>query len=338
MKKTLYFFDTNAMMNLVAIFEVEKLKEFKSELYVSQTVVDEFKKNHFQISDRYENINNDSIRSKFDDIINLNKNSFFYDYVLDENITDLMMKLEEKTSKVEKLKNEFMNQSKDFNDAVKKLKKNKQTYIIENQQEIIDCFQKENGFSLEQKIDLINISEKRFKYGIPPGYKDNKKNGLTKFNDVYIWFEFIEICKKNSTYKNYVFVTNDKKEHTKENIKHLKQEFKEKTGKNVNIMNIQNFLESELPNDASKEEFNSKFVDLSNFIENLNKFKHIGFAMQSAFEQNQKITEMAEEYYKTEKTRQQFITEVIKNNQIYQTDFSTFDISNLTHSSSHEDE
>lgn len=345
MKEGLCFFDTNAMMNLVAIFEVEKLKKFESKLYVSQTVVEEFKKNQYYISERYESKNNNIISGKFDEIINLNKNSFFFDYVLDENVKDIMKKLEEKTSQVDKLKNEFMTESKKFNDAVKELKKNKKTYIMENQQKIIGCFQIENGFSLEEKIDLIDILEKRFKYGVPPGYKDNQKNGLSKFNDVYIWFEFIEICKKNSTYKNYVFVTNDKKEHDEENINFLKQEFEEKVGKNVNIMNIQDFLDSDFSNVALKKEFNSKSVDLSNFSENLIKLKQINFAMQPVFEQNQKIIEMAKEIYKMEKARQQFtnselfkIGEEIKNNQIYLDDFSTSDISKLSHSSIHEDE
>lgn len=77
MKEGLCFFDTNAMMNLVAIFEVEKLKKFESKLYVSQTVVEEFKKNQYYISERYESKNNNIISGKFDEIINLNKNSFF---------------------------------------------------------------------------------------------------------------------------------------------------------------------------------------------------------------------------------------------------------------------
>jgi hypothetical protein len=52
--------------------------------------------------------------------------------------------------------------------------------------------------------------EYRYKKEIPPGYKDNKKDGVSKYGDLLVWSETYTFAAQNS--KNIIFVTDDVKE------------------------------------------------------------------------------------------------------------------------------
>ena len=58
--------------------------------------------------------------------------------------------------------------------------------------------------------EIHKQAEDRFKDQIPPGYKDNGKEGNRKYGDVVIWFQLLDYAK---AHKNpIVFVTDDQKE------------------------------------------------------------------------------------------------------------------------------
>lgn len=52
--------------------------------------------------------------------------------------------------------------------------------------------------------------EYRYKKRTPPGYKDEKKDGISKYGDLLVWVETCQYAKSNN--KNIIFVTDDVKE------------------------------------------------------------------------------------------------------------------------------
>lgn len=85
-------------------------------------------------------------------------------------------------------------------------------------------------FSYKELYQLSQEAEKRFKNETPPGFKDNKKIGLSKYGDFLIWNEIMKYAKDNHT--NILFVTNDKKSDWWENEKfhnELINEFEKRT-------------------------------------------------------------------------------------------------------------
>lgn len=58
--------------------------------------------------------------------------------------------------------------------------------------------------------------ENRYKKKIPPGYKDEKKDGVSKYGDFLVWVETYTFASLNN--KNIIFVTDDVKEDWWENL------------------------------------------------------------------------------------------------------------------------
>ena len=52
--------------------------------------------------------------------------------------------------------------------------------------------------------------EYRYKKKTPPGYKDEKKDGVSKYGDLLVWAETYTYAASNN--KNIIFVTDDIKE------------------------------------------------------------------------------------------------------------------------------
>ena len=57
---------------------------------------------------------------------------------------------------------------------------------------------------------LCKEGEYRYKSQTPPGYKDAKKDGVSKYGDLIVWAETYEYAVLNN--KNIIFVTDDVKE------------------------------------------------------------------------------------------------------------------------------
>lgn len=109
-------------------------------------------------------------------------------------------------------------------------------------------------FILSELVDLFEEGEKRYKYLIPPGYIDSKKDeeDITKrrkFGDLIVWKEMLQHISNKG--KDLIFVTNDVKEDwweleiTKDPIearKELQKEFKEVTGQEFIMTTAGNFF------------------------------------------------------------------------------------------------
>lgn len=66
------------------------------------------------------------------------------------------------------------------------------------------------AFSSNRLDEIYKAAEERYKRRIPPGYKDEKKDGNEKYGDVIIWFQMIEKAKESK--KPMIFITDDNKE------------------------------------------------------------------------------------------------------------------------------
>ena len=102
---------------------------------------------------------------------------------------------------------------------------------------------------LQEKIQILSEGEIRYKYEIPPGFKDAQKEkrkgettGQEKFGDLFIWKEILNIPNKKifNNKTDIIFITNDQKiDWFKDNKIHpmLLQEFEEKwKGLNITFM------------------------------------------------------------------------------------------------------
>jgi hypothetical protein len=59
---------------------------------------------------------------------------------------------------------------------------------------------------------IYTEGETRYKNNIPPGFKDNKKEGNEKFGDLVVWKQIIDHIKHSDPPKDVIFVTDDDKE------------------------------------------------------------------------------------------------------------------------------
>lgn len=62
----------------------------------------------------------------------------------------------------------------------------------------------------EKLEEIYKEGDERFKKEIPPGYKDKDKDGNSKFNDLVIWKEIIELSKIKKS--DILFISDDRKE------------------------------------------------------------------------------------------------------------------------------
>lgn len=96
--------------------------------------------------------------------------------------------------------------------------------------------------------EICREGERRYNKLIPPGYKDNKKDGPFKYGDLISWVETYKYAQLNK--KNVIFVTDDVKEDWWERNgkgeilfrKELIKEFRRKTKNGVDEKDCQNII------------------------------------------------------------------------------------------------
>ena len=64
--------------------------------------------------------------------------------------------------------------------------------------------------SEEEELEIINEGESRYRNKMPPGFKDDKKEGVGKFGDLFLWKEILKLPSMKEV-KNIIFITNDEK-------------------------------------------------------------------------------------------------------------------------------
>lgn len=109
-----------------------------------------------------------------------------------------------------KFKEEYLLFYKNFHDKVNTIiseiqdKKDDEIWGLINQYFIIG-----DGFTFSEQMNYVQEGSFRYSNKIPPGYEDEKKEGLAKYGDLIIWKEILKYAKENSS--NIIYVTKDTK-------------------------------------------------------------------------------------------------------------------------------
>lgn len=103
-------------------------------------------------------------------------------------------------------------------------------------------------FTQPELDELYKEGESRFRHGVPPGYKDKKKNEIyhhrgiiyhSKFGDLILYKQILEHCKAHHI-KNVILVSEDNKEDwVDKDTKTLRKEIR---GEAYEVAGIQNFI------------------------------------------------------------------------------------------------
>ena len=116
---------------------------------------------------------------------------------------------------------------------------------------LLDLFDAKVGEPFEEKIksDLRKEADERYKQSKPPGYKDKKKEGDSKYGDFFLWKQILDFAKKEA--RPIIFITRDRKEdwwliRNGERVsphEDLRREFKESVNQSFWMYQPQRFLE-----------------------------------------------------------------------------------------------
>ena len=260
-QSTKIILDTNVILDLARYSLVtsknilEIFKECEENLWIPDQVLKEYKKNKDKVfgdlKKRYSSIEK-KLLSILEDFDKKTQNAlsiaYKYKYFATSDFSNII-----------KLKNEeFKKIIESFKDILGK----EYDEITSGYPEIIDEIKnfvsrlEENNqvgsrIGFREQIELIKEGEFRYKYKIAPGYRDNEKEGIEKFGDLFIWKEILKLSQNNSSL-NIIFITSDEKDDwwskdQRGNIEikgELRSEFLEKNPyANISIMTLSQFQE-----------------------------------------------------------------------------------------------
>lgn len=240
MSKPRYYFDTSGLVSFyekrIDLFEkilesLDNLDVFASEI-VMEELTDKYQKHikNKELSDGL-NISKKSMNDQIREIENFANTLNFYniEHGLEKFITEI--------------KGIDFNVLDDVNNIVAKKCKDsnrKRGELFSNSKFPVN----EIKISLKEKMSLLKEAEMRMHYKIPPGYEDNSKEGIERFNDFFIWKSIIKHSKENVEIQEIYFITDDKKDCNNSNDKKiLEKEFFDEVGKSIKIISSKEFLE-----------------------------------------------------------------------------------------------
>ena len=247
MDKNFIFLDTNILVNMISVFDINEIGKIVSNIYASPTVISEFKNEYMKAHKRFDKNN---IKSNYKQKLTINSNLIFKDseykeYLSSDELRQQKESVEAKIQVLCKIYAEIEGDLEKYRDKIEEIKIDKEEKTPGIYKKINTKIKIVNGLTIEKKIQMLGICEMRYKNKIPPGYGDQKKTTMEKYNDIFIWIEFINHCKTEEIEGEIVFVTDDKKEDSSNNIAFLKQEFSEKTQREVILMDFDTFMKSE---------------------------------------------------------------------------------------------
>ena len=209
--------DTSILNHIftVQIMEGEKilelLKSHQEQLWIPHTVYEEFskfdqeefiKRKQKEWKATKTNLKNETeaYRHKIEKIYSGTKNKGFYDWniFLESYISELKNINTLNEQKIKSLSEEnYMkkveNLVADVQELLKQLHDNKQVG---------------KGFLLSEMLKIAEEGAKRYELLLPPGFSDNGKKGIGKYNDLFIWKEILEYIGESEGGK-FVFITDD---------------------------------------------------------------------------------------------------------------------------------
>ncbi|GLO68473.1 PIN-like domain-containing protein [Oceanobacillus kimchii] len=261
--KPLIIIDTSSIMDLYryAPSKSEKgltlLKNLtKNQIFIPSQVYKEYNKNKQNVISK-ENQKIKYVKKVIDDAVTQATNSIekeIYEFKrreypniegLENEINKLMKELSEKAI-------EYNNSNKDEVKKNKLMLKNDKVEPFIRELKEAGCIGE--GFSSSSLLDIYSEGERRYKYKIPPGYKDasdKDKSDPTrrqKFGDLVVWKELLN--KANTDERNIIYLTSDKKEwitNAKNKSKYpdplLEEEFKEYSKKDIYFWELNDLVD-----------------------------------------------------------------------------------------------
>ena len=217
---TIIVLDTNVILALgkYSLESSELLLELfyncKELLWIPNQVFKEYNANKDKIfgdiKKRYEKLEKNLLevnKKNGQNLISALKNSIKYNYPEIDNLkSELMTKTDELSKIIESYKDKFGNEDQKTTES--------NNEIVDKIKKFVSDLEKNNQIgekiSFRNKIEIISEGELRYKYRLPPGYKDNNKDGVKKFGDLFIWKEILELPTQKPI-KNIIFVTDDSK-------------------------------------------------------------------------------------------------------------------------------
>lgn len=239
----LYFYSSNAIEDII-----QNLESIEEQLWIPNQALVEFDRNYKEKKHaafrKYDTMNVDIDRI----IRNFNKSmtTLFKTYKKYE-ISDLENIKEDINNNINTIQEKIEEYKKDI-----KVEKNrhKESLLNEKIEKFIEKInalkQVGEGYNILELLEIYEEGEKRYKYKIPPGYLDIKKDigdntKTRKYGDLVIWKQLIKKCKSEK--KSLLFITNDTKEDwvdksTKLPLNNLVEEFKLECGKELEFYMI----------------------------------------------------------------------------------------------------
>jgi hypothetical protein len=227
-QEPLIILDANVLLELYRVSEyacnglIEKIENVLSFIWLPSQVRDEYYRNYKHIQSKmdkrfaelskgFDKSITEFKKSAKDDIKSVINGLKRYSYKEDDvkELIDFESEFEVELQKIVDL-------GKNFNSKLSKLQTKD---MIEKQKNAVDNLVKKFNYglplTLERKLQIAREGELRYKYKIPPGFKDEEtkdhRDGLDKFGDLFLWKEVLEYASKADN-DNVILVTNDAKE------------------------------------------------------------------------------------------------------------------------------
>lgn len=205
-KECTFVFDTNVLLSLYTFSDdvrdnyIEIFKAIKDRIWMPYQVGKEYFKNRIECIDNQERVFNRTIE-KLEKI----KNQI--------NSTDILP-TDHPVLNTDKIKENLCNS---ISTQIEEIKKQESEYsgLFKNDSilyTLLSLFEGKVGekYSEDKMKSQIEEANKRYKNKIPPGYKDENKDGNEKYGDYLIWKQIIDYAKEKQI--PIIYVTNDRKE------------------------------------------------------------------------------------------------------------------------------
>ncbi|RRJ24517.1 hypothetical protein EHV10_12070 [Lachnoanaerobaculum gingivalis] len=215
-KDTMIILDTNVILDL-ARYSIYTSKNIMGIFYkcsdliwIPNQVIMEYNKNKYQVfgnlKKKYSNFEKDlkkiidDSKEKFRKIF---KNSERYSYHGREKYaSNILKKLDEAIVEIESYKDFAGVEYEDYS-------------IEKDIEKFVDDLKNKNQVGCKigfiEKMEIIKEGDLRYKYSLPPGFEDDKKDGIEKFGDLFVWKEILKLPSLKKV-NNVIFITNDEKD------------------------------------------------------------------------------------------------------------------------------
>lgn len=294
--KAIIVLDTSTLGNLYCMAEepqktlVDIFQLIKDRIWLPGHVVYEYQKNKGElIQDSFSNYNisqdafpGQSYPLEISEFISKNSNEKFHPYIEDSALRTI-----KDADKIVRENLGIIKETikKQYNERKESLKKALEKDIVEA---LVNILAHGTPFIYKEQLEIVKEGELRYRNLIPPGYEDappftEKKKGLQRYGDLFIWKETIAYARKNGV--PVIFVCNDlksdwytfdKKRPTGIPRHELIKEFQDEVGQLFWMYSLKGFiekLEEKYKDDTSLQLFSKLETVKRVLISNENKQK-----------------------------------------------------------------